>query len=59
MIFQEPKGYIASTPAVWKQHNKMAVTLFFSKFHSNIYILFSLQAVKPKLYQRYGLTSFV
>ena len=46
-MFQGPKGYIAqicvvSTPAVWKQYNKMAVLHFFSsEFHSNIYsILF-------------------
>ena len=32
-----------STPAVWKQYNKIAVSLFSSKFHSNKYsILFDV-----------------
>ena len=42
-MFQVPKGFIAqSTPAVWKQYNKMAVSHFSSKFPSNIYSLLYL-----------------
>jgi len=47
---QGPKGYIAqifwSTPAVWKQYNKMAVLHFFLVNSPLIYILFSLGVVK-------------
>ena len=42
MMFQGPKGYIARTPVVWKQYNKMAVLHFFLVNSPLIYILFSL-----------------
>ena len=41
ILFQGPKGY-RSTPAVWKQYNKMAVLQYFLLNSTLIYILFSL-----------------
>ena len=44
-MFQGPKGYMWSTPAVWKQYNKMAVLHFFLVNSTLLYILFAFKVI--------------